>query len=66
MKKLIMVAAMAAAGMLQAANGGAALNETTTFAAAESVWPAGLEKEMNAFVEFRAARLIRTSRSTRA
>ena len=32
-----------------------AQNETTTFAAAESVWPAGLEKEMNTFVEFRAA-----------
>ena len=28
---------------------------TTSFAAAESVWPAGLEKEMNTFVEFRAA-----------
>ena len=40
---------------LSAASGGAALNETTSFAAAESVWPAGREKEMNAFVEFRAA-----------
>jgi alpha-L-rhamnosidase len=55
MKKLMLVAAVVAAGMLQAANGGAALDKTTTFAAAESVWPAGLEKEMNTFVEFRAA-----------
>ena len=40
---------------LSAASGGAALDKTTPFAAAESVWPAGLEKEMNTFVEFRAA-----------
>ncbi len=51
MKNLMMVFALA---MALAGNSFAGSEDVVKFAAAESVWPQGLEKEMNTLVSFRA------------